>query len=521
MTTTVWIVIGFVLTSFFMFFLGWFLNNKLGQGKIANAEKLAAKIISESEKEAESIKNQRLIEAKDESIRVRQSFEKETRNQRQELDKQKRKLEFKEVELDRRLNHLNQKESELKKNEQSLKDKGDHLSKKSEDLDRIIIEQNDRLVKISGMSHDEALKELKANLLSKAKQESAQMVKEIKDQAKLSANKEAKEIIISAIQRTAADHSTEATVSVVHLPGDEMKGRIIGREGRNIRAFENATGIDMIVDDTPEAVILSGFDPFRREIAKRALEKLLTDGRIHPGRIEEVVEKTKKEMEEVILQLGEQSMFETGVHGLHPELVKLLGKLNFRTSYGQNVLQHSIEMAHLAGLMAAELGLDAVVAKRAALLHDIGKAVDKETEGTHFQLGADLTKKYGEGPIVQNAVAAHHGDIEMISPISALVQAADSISGSRPGARRETLEGYIKRLEKLEEIAESFQGVSKTYAIQAGREIRVLVEPDKINDALADQLASDISEKIQSEMEYPGQIRVTVIREYRSTQYAK
>ncbi|MBN2201780.1 ribonuclease Y [bacterium] len=521
MIPLVWVIIGFLLTSVLFFFLGWVVNNKLGQGKIASAEKLAAKIISESEKEAESLKNQKLIEAKDESIRLRQNVERETRNQRQEIDKQKRKLEFKEIELDRRLNHLNQRETELKKLEQSLKDRNDHLAKKGEELDQVIAEQNDRLMKISGMSHEEALKELKSNLLAKAKQESAQIIKEIKDQARLSANKEAKEIIISSIQRTAADHSTEATVSVVHLPSDEMKGRIIGREGRNIRAFENATGIDMIVDDTPEAVILSGFDPLRREIAKRALEKLITDGRIHPGRIEEVVEKTKKEMEEVILQLGEQALFETGVHGIHPELVKLLGKLNFRTSYGQNVLQHSVEMAHLSGLMAAELGLDAVIAKRAALLHDIGKAVDKETEGTHFQIGADLVKKYGEGAIVQNAVASHHGDVEMISPISALVQASDSISGSRPGARRETLEGYIKRLDKLEEIAESFQGVSKTYAIQAGREIRVLVEPDRISDALADQLASDISEKIQSEMEYPGQIRVTVIREYRSTQYAK
>ena len=347
------------------------------------------------------------------------------------------------------------------------------------------------------------------------------MVKDIKDQSRLTANREAQEIIISAIQRTAADHSTETTVSVVHLPNDEMKGRIIGREGRNIRSFENATGIDVIVDDTPEAVILSGFDPYRREIAKRALEQLISDGRIHPGRIEDILEKTRKEMEEHIQQLGEQAMLDTSVHGLHPELVKLLGKLNYRTSYGQNVLQHAVEVSHLAGLMAAELRLDAVVAKRAGLLHDIGKAVDKDTEGTHFQIGAELAKKYGEGPIVENAIASHHDEVEMISPISALVQAADAISGSRPGARRETLEGYIKRLEKLEGIAESFQGVSKTYAIQAGREIRVLVQPDKISDAVSEQLAADIAERIQSEMEYPGQIKVTVIREYRAVDYAK
>ncbi|RKY81065.1 ribonuclease Y, partial [candidate division KSB1 bacterium] len=420
-----------------------------------------------------------------------------------------------------RLEHLNKREAELKSVEQSIKDRSVNLARKQEELDKIIEKQNMRLEKISGMSNEEALKELKENLLSKAKQEAAQQVKEIKDQARLTANKEAKEVIISAIQRTAADHSVETTVSVVHLPNDEMKGRIIGREGRNIRSFETATGIDVIVDDTPEAVILSGFDPYRREIAKRALEKLIADGRIHPGRIEEVVEKAKSELEEHLVELGEQAMLQTGVHGLHPELVRLLGKLNYRTSYGQNVLQHNIEVAHLAGLMAVELGLDAVVAKRAGLLHDIGKAIDLDVEGTHFELGADLAKKYGEGLIVQNDIASHHGEVDMISPISALVQAADAISGSRPGARRETLEGYIKRLEKLEGIAESFQGVQKTYAIQAGREIRVLVQPDKMTDALADQLASDIAEKIQSEMEYPGQIKVTVIREYRAVDYAK
>jgi ribonuclease Y len=515
------IIIGTVLFSVITFYLGWILSTKLGQGKVANAERLAEKIVSEAEKESESIKKQKLIEAKDEWYNLKQKFEKESQTQRQDIDKQRRQLERNELELNKRLEHLNQKENEIKRIEQSVKDRNEHLSKKQEELDKIIIMQNERLEKISGMSNEEALKELKENLLSKAKQEAAQLVKDIKDQAKLTANREAKEIIISAIQRTAADHSAEATVSVVHLPSDEMKGRIIGREGRNIRSFENATGIDVIVDDTPEAVILSGFDPYRREIARRALEFLITDGRIHPGRIEEIVEKTEKEMEEVITQIGEQTMLETGVHGLHPELVKLLGKLHFRTSYGQNVLKHSIEMAYLAGLMASELGLDPVVSKRAALLHDIGKAIDRNTEGTHFQLGADLAKKYGEGPIVQNAIASHHGEVEMTTPISALVQAADAISGSRPGARRETLEGYIKRLEKLEDIAESFQGVSKTYAIQAGREVRVLVQPEKINDAIADQLAADIAERIQQEMEYPGQIKVTVIREYRAVDYAK
>ena len=518
---TLLFVIILATSSIVMFLLGWILSNRIGQGKVANAEKLAEKIVSEAEKEAAALKNQKILEAKDEWYKQKQNFEKETRHQRQDLERKKNKLQQRENETDRRLDHLNQKEKELKSVEQKYKEKSDLLDRKHEELDKIIETQNERLEKISGMSNEEALKELKENLLTKAKQEAAQMVKDIKDQSRLTANREAQEIIISAIQRTAADHSTETTVSVVHLPNDEMKGRIIGREGRNIRSFENATGIDVIVDDTPEAVILSGFDPYRREIAKRALEQLISDGRIHPGRIEDILEKTRKEMEEHIQQLGEQSMLDTGVHGLHPELVKLLGKLNYRTSYGQNVLQHAIEVSHLAGLMAAELRLDAVVAKRAGLLHDIGKAVDKDTEGTHFQIGAELAKKYGEGPIVENAIASHHDEVDMISPISALVQAADAISGSRPGARRETLEGYIKRLEKLEGIAESFQGVSKTYAIQAGREIRVLVQPDKISDAVSEQLAADIAERIQSEMEYPGQIKVTVIREYRAVDYAK
>jgi len=509
------------ITAIIMFFAGWMLSTKIGQGKVASAEKLAEKIVSEAENEAQALKNKKILEAKEEWLKLKQNFEKESKGKQDEIEKTRRQVEQKETESNRKLEHLNQKEKELKKTEQSLTDKSDHLQRKHEEYDRIIAQQNERLEKISGMSNEEALKELKENLLSKAKQESAQMVKDIKDQARLTANREAKEVIISAIQRTAADHSVETTVSVVSLPSDEMKGRIIGREGRNIRSFETATGIDVIVDDTPEAVILSGFDPYRREIARRALESLISDGRIHPGRIEDVVEKTRKEMEEHIVNLGEQAMLDTGVHGLHPELVKLLGKLNYRTSYGQNVLQHAVEVSQLSGLMAAELHLDPVVAKRAGLLHDIGKSIDRNTEGTHFQIGADLAKKYSEGPIVQNAIAAHHDDVEMTSPISALVQAADAISGSRPGARRETLEGYIKRLENLENIAESFTGVYKTFAIQAGREVRVLVQPEKIGDAEADQMAADISEKIQDEMEYPGQIKVVVIREYRATDYAK
>lgn len=510
-----------MIPSFLMFLVGWFLNSKIGQGKVANAEKLAGKIVSEAEKEAESIKNKKILEARDEWYKEKQKFENETRDKRRDIEARFKKVAQRESDTDKRVNHLKQLENDFKIKEDKLKQETQKFEEKNQELDEIISKQNIQLQKISGMSIKEATEELKKTLLDNAKQEAAQSIKKIKEKAKMKANQDAKEIIIQAIQRTAADHSAETTVSVVHLPNDEMKGRIIGREGRNIRAFENLTGIDVIVDDTPDAVILSGFAPYRREIAKRALEKLISDGRIHPGRIEDIINKTKKELEGEIVTVGEEAMMDTGIHGLHPQLVKLLGKLKFRTSYGQNVLQHSIEVAKLSGLMASELQLDAVVAKRAGLLHDIGKAIDYDTEGTHYQLGYELAKRYGEGPIVQNAIQTHHDEGEMTSPISALVQAADAISGSRPGARRETLEGYIKRLEKLENIAESFNGVSKTYAIQAGREIRVLVQPEEINDALSDQMATEIAQKIQDEMEYPGQIRVTVIREYRAVDYAK
>jgi len=520
MDSTVLLVI-IMVPSFLMFLLGWYLNSKIGQGKVANAEKLSAKIVSEAEKEAESIKNKKILDAKDEWYRQKQKFEQETKDRRRDIEARLQKVAQRESDTDKRLNHLKQRENDFKLKEEKLNQEIADFEEKNRELDNILKQQDLKLQTISGMSSKEAKDELKKSLLDTAKQEAAQTIKNIKDKAKITANREAKEIIIQSIQRTAADHSAETTVSVVHLPNDEMKGRIIGREGRNIRAFENLTGIDVIVDDTPDAVILSGFAPYRREIAKRSLEKLITDGRIHPGRIEDIINKTTKELDEEIVTVGEQAMMDTGIHGLHPQLVKLLGKLKFRTSYGQNVLQHSIEVAKLSGLMASELQLDAVVAKRAGLLHDIGKAIDYDTEGTHYQLGYELAKKYGEGPIVQNAIVTHHDEGEMTSPISALVQAADAISGSRPGARRETLEGYIKRLEKLENIAESFKGVSKTYAIQAGREIRVLVQPEEINDAVSDQMATEIAQKIQDEMEYPGQIRVTVIREYRAVDYAK
>ncbi len=517
----IYFMIIMVIVGVGAFIGGWLASKKIGQSKIANAEKLAEKIINDAEAMANAMKKEKLLEVKDEWIKLKQNFENETKSRRNELQKLEKQLASREMNMDRKVDLLANKEKKLTQMEKSLAEKEAKVARLEAEMERIIKEQNEKLEKLSGISSDEAKRILMDNLLDKAKQEAAQLIKDIKDQAKLNANREAREIIIQAIQRTAADHSVETTVSVVNLPNDEMKGRIIGREGRNIRAFETATGIEVIVDDTPEAVILSGFDPYRREIARLALEKLINDGRIHPARIEEIVEKTKKEMEESLQEIGEQVLLETGVHNVHPELVKLLGKLKYRTSYGQNVLQHAKEVAFLAGLMAADLGLDAALAKRAGLLHDIGKAIDKTTEGTHTEIGAEITRKYKEHPIVINSIASHHEDVEPISPISVLVQAADAISGSRPGARRETLEGYVKRLQKLEQLAESFSGVVKTYAIQAGREIRVMVEHEQIDDAMADQLASDISQKIHNEMEYPGQIKVTVIREYRAVDYAK
>ena len=514
-------MIAIIVVSVITFIIGWLFSKKIGQGKIANAEKVAESIISEAKRSTETLKKEKLLEVKDEWIKLKQNFENETKSRRMEIMRLEKKLNNREINMDRKVDLLNTKEKELKVLDRRLKDKEMRAIYREEELEKLINEQNIQLEKISGISNEEAKQILMANLVDKAKQDAAQIIKDIKDKAKQTANKEAKEIIIQAIQRTAADHSVETTVSVVNLPNDEMKRRIIGREGRNIRAFETSTGIEVIVDDTPEAVILSGFDPYRREVARVALENLITDGRIHPARIEEIVEKSKKEMDEKIVEIGEQTLMDAGVHGVHNELVKLLGKLNYRTSYGQNVLQHSLEVSFLTGLMAVELGLDANLGKRAGLLHDIGKALDRTTEGTHTEIGFDFARKYKEPEIVLNAIACHHEDVEPISPIGVLVQAADAISGSRPGARRETLEGYVKRLEQLEELAESFPGVDKTYAIQAGREIRVMVEHEKINDALADTLASDIALKIQNEMEYPGQIKVTVIREFRAINYAK
>ncbi|MFH1863153.1 MAG: ribonuclease Y [bacterium] len=501
--------------------VGWVLSHRAQQRRVDSALRSAERIVADAEKEAENIKKEKFLEAKDQQLELKTRYEAEAEQRRKRLEAQERKVAEREL-------YLKHKEDEIKRTSRNLQSERDRLAnrdqeiiRKDEELDTLLREANQQLERIARMSAEEALEQLKRNLIDRAKQETAEQISQMREQARLTANREAKEVIIQAIQRAAVEHCVETTVSVVNLPNDEIKGRIIGREGRNIRAFETATGVEIIVDDTPESVVLSGFDPYRREIARIALERLMADGRIHPGRIEEIVKKVEKEMEEQLLQIGEQACVEVGVHGMHTELIKLLGKLHYRTSYGQNVLQHSIEVAFLTGLMAAELEMDAKIAKRAGLLHDVGKAIDRYTEGTHTQIGIELVKKYRENRIVQNAVAAHHEDVESTTPIAVLVQAADAISGSRPGARRETIEGYVKRLERLEEVATSFAGVSKSFAIQAGREIRVMVESDKVDDRNAEQMAHEIAEKIQQELEYPGQIRVTVIREYRAVDYAK
>jgi ribonuclease Y len=501
--------------------VGWAMIRVAAARKIKKADRQSQEIIANAEKEAKIKKKEAILEAKDEWYKAKSAFEREMQNKKLDITNIEKRLVERESNLDRKVDILNKKERDIKNREKSLSIRERAISARDEELDKLIQEQNKQLERVAGMSADEAKKLLMANLEHQARIEAAQLIKEIKEEAELNAEKESRNIIVQAIQRCAADQATESTVSVVNLPSDEMKGRIIGREGRNIRSFEVATGVDVIVDDTPEAVILSGYDPIRREIARMALEKLVADGRIHPARIEEVVAKSEKEMEVIIRELGEQACFDCGVHGLHSDIVKLLGKLNFRTSYGQNVLQHAKEVSYLSGIMAAELGLDPVIARRAGLLHDIGKAVDRDTEGTHTQIGVKIISKYNESPVILNAIESHHEDVIQETPYSVLVQAADAISGARPGARRETLEGYIKRLEKLEELADSFKGVGKAYAIQAGREVRVMVEADQLSDDMAAELSSEIAQKIQAEMEYPGQIRVTVIRETRSVDYAR
>lgn len=486
----------------------------LAKEELRKAELNSQNLVEEAKREAEALKKESILEAKDEVHKIRNDFEKENRERRNEIQRLERRILQREESLDKKSEMLEKREDNITKRTQDIEEV-------EKSVNELYAKQRGELERISGLSSEEAKQILLDEVNKEIKHETAMMIKEIETKAKEEADKKAKEVITCAIQRCAADHVSESTVHVVALPNDEMKGRIIGREGRNIRTLETLTGVDLIIDDTPEAVILSSFDPIRREVARTALERLIVDGRIHPARIEEMVDRAKKDVENDIKEEGEQATFETGVHGLHIELIKLLGRLKYRTSYGQNVLKHSMEVAHLAGLMASELGLDVNLAKRAGLLHDIGKALDHEVEGPHALIGSEIAKKYHESAIIVNAIGAHHGDIEMQSLEAVLVQAADAISAARPGARRETLEAYIKRLEKLEEIANSYEGVEKSYAIQAGREIRIMVKPEQVDDAGAIDMARNIVKTIEQELEYPGQIKINVIRETRAVDYAK
>ena len=514
-------IIVVAMVGFVFLLIGYYLRKILVELKIREAKNLSQNIIKEAEKEAENIKHEATIGAREKSYKIKSDLERESKNKKSEIKNLERRLNLQEDNLLKRQEALENKEKDLQKHQRGISETEERISKKERNLNNLLTEELAKLEKISGMTSDEAKSEIKVQLLQEARQDANTQLKEIEDKTKETANEKSRWIISQAIEKIASDHVSETTISIVDLPGDDMKGRIIGREGRNIRALEQATGIDLIIDDTPEAVILSGFDPIRREVAKMALERLIADGRIHPGRIEEVVNKSKKEMDTKIRELGERAVQEVGIDSIHLEELKLLGRLQYRTSYSQNVLLHSKEVAFICGIMAAELGLDQKLAKRAGLLHDLGKAIDHQTDGTHTQIGADIARRYNEHKIVINAMASHHEDVDPISPISILVAAADALSASRPGARREMLESYVKRLSKLEEIGDSFKGVEKTFAIQAGREVRVIVESGALNDSDSTFLAKDIAKKIEKEMSYPGEIRVTVIRETRAVEYAR
>ena len=508
------VVITLLVTAVVVYFVTTAYYKKVTEAKIGNADEKAREIIDEAVKTAETKKREAMLEAKEESIRVKNDLDKEVKERRAEIGRSERRIVQKEENLDKKL-------EAIEKREEGFAAKEEEINRQKAQVAKLNEERVKELERISGLTSEQAKDYLLKTVEEDVKIDTAKLIKEMEHKAKEEADKKAKEYVVTAIQKCAADHVAETTISVVQLPNDEMKGRIIGREGRNIRTLETLTGVDLIIDDTPEAVILSGFDPIRREVARIALEKLIVDGRIHPARIEEMVEKAQKEVETMIREEGEAATLEVGVHGIHPELVRLLGRMKFRTSYGQNALKHSIEVAQLSGLLAAEIGVDVRTAKRAGLLHDIGKSVDHDMEGSHIQIGVDLCRKYKESPIIINAVEAHHGDVEPESLIACIIQAADTISAARPGARRETLETYSNRLKQLEDISNGFKGVEKSFAIQAGREIRIMVVPEQISDADMVLLARDISKQIEAELEYPGQIKVNVIRESRVTDYAK
>ena len=504
----------FLVSAIIFTFVGMAIRKKVAESKLGSAEEEARKIINLAQKEAENKKKEEIFKAKEEIMNSRKDLDNEIRERRSEVQQQERRLLQKEENLENKMEHIERKEQEIENKKQELENKKQEISKT---LDK----QMQELQRISGLSKEEAKNQLLADMDKQLTLEKANLIKAAENKVKEESIKNAREVIGYAIQKCAADHTAETTVSIVPLPNDEMKGRIIGREGRNIRTLETLTGVDLIIDDTPEAVVISGFDALRREIARIALEKLIADGRIHPARIEEMVEKARREVESEIKRTGERAVLDAGVHNIHPELVKLLGRLRYRTSYGQNVLDHSLEVSYIAGMMASELGLDPTIAKRAGLLHDIGKSIDHEVEGTHIQIGVDLAKKYKESDAVIHAIHAHHGDVEARTIVACLVQAADAISAARPGARRENVENYIKRLQKLEEVASSFDGVERTFAIQAGREVRVMVKPEIVNDERMIPLARDICKKIEEELEYPGQIKVNIIRESRASDFAK